>query len=85
MPDDVSRKVIADVALYARLPPESLAESDVLRDLGIDHFGFLAIASSLRTFIQFANPAATLRVREVEKNGLTLGGLIAIVKERISP
>ena len=78
----LERKVLTDIATIANLDPENIEATDVLRDLGIDHFGFIALAGSLRSCIRFFNPEATLLTPEVEASGLTVGGLIALVKQR---
>jgi hypothetical protein len=80
---EIETRVIHDVAKAANLKPSSVKLTDILADLGIDHVGFVFLAGSLRAYIQHTAPKNSLRVDEVEKDGLTVAQLRDLVALRV--
>jgi hypothetical protein len=80
---EIKARVVHDAAKAANLSPSSVTLTDVLADLGIDHFGFVFLAGSLRAYIQHTAPTNSLRVDEVEKDGLTVAQLRDLVARRV--
>ncbi len=79
----IEEKVVADVAVAGTLKLSTVKLTSVLAQLGIDHQGFVFLASSLRAYIHLFKPKAKLRVDAVEKDGLTVEKLRDFVIARI--
>jgi acyl carrier protein len=86
MGDEVRNKVLADLSTFSHVPVEKIKDTDRLKqDLNLNHTDLVFLAMSLRSFIQHRKPSATLKVAEIEKDGMTVADLVKLVQEKVKP